>query len=90
MLLQSHERSEDGRFILDLLPALPKAWPAGKASGLRTRGGFEVGLAWKNGRLTRATITRPAGAAQAVLRYGSRRLEVKLNSGATIRWEPES
>jgi hypothetical protein len=32
MLLQSHDRTEDGGFISDPLPALPKAWPTGKVS----------------------------------------------------------
>ena len=56
MLLQSHADE------IHLLPALPKAWSTGNASGLRARGGFEVAMAWENGQLTEAHLHSTLGA----------------------------
>ncbi|HET7536125.1 MAG TPA: glycoside hydrolase family 95 protein, partial [Candidatus Didemnitutus sp.] len=63
MLLQSQT------FEINLLPALPKAWPEGEVRGLCARGGFTVDLAWRNGRLTSATVRGAPGAAGHA-RYG--------------------
>jgi alpha-L-fucosidase 2 len=47
--------------VIEFLPALPKAWPAGAVTGLRARGGYEVDIEWNEGRLTRATIHNVSG-----------------------------
>ena len=60
MLLQSHADE------IHLLPALPKAWGTGNASGLRARGGFEVAMAWENGQLTEAHLHSTLGEACTV------------------------
>jgi alpha-L-fucosidase 2 len=71
MLLQSHERDADGNYELELLPALPRAWPHGKITRLRARGGFEVDIAWKDGQLESAVVRSLCGNA-TTLRYGDK------------------
>ena len=65
MLLQSRTGE------IELLPALPEAWPDGRFTGLRARGGYEVSCEWKNGRLTTATI-RSTMPSSCRVRYGNK------------------
>jgi alpha-L-fucosidase 2 len=77
MLLQSHEGE------INLLPALPKEWPEGFAKGLRARGGFEVTIAWKGGKLTVAQIRNISGTT-AKVRYGDKTASSSLKPGQVV------
>ncbi|HZT21347.1 MAG TPA: glycoside hydrolase family 95 protein [Verrucomicrobiae bacterium] len=66
--------------ILNLLPALPREWPTGSATGLCARGGFVVDLDWKDGALTRAVIHSRLGGS-CLLRYGGRDVELQTRPG---------
>ncbi len=74
MLAQSHA----GR--IHLLPALPKAWPTGKVTGLCARGGFEVEMSWDDGRLTQAVIHSKSGLPCKVV-CGDQSWEVRTKAG---------
>ena len=52
MLLQSHQKSGDTGFLVELLPALPAAWSSGSVKGLRARGGLEVDIEWSESKVT--------------------------------------
>ncbi len=71
MLVQSNDTS------IQLLPALPDAWPTGSASGLCARGGFVVDLQWNNGKLKNVQIYSKAGA-PCMISYENKTYDVKV------------
>ena len=91
MLLQSNQRyaeTPDGvedRYLIDLLPALPSAWPDGTVRGLRARGGFQIDLEWHRGRLVAATLQSEHDGTARV-RYAGTTLPVVLAGGQSIRF----
>ena len=50
MLMQSYTGT------IELLPAIPKAWPTGSVKGLKARGNSTVDIAWVNGKVTSYNI----------------------------------
>jgi alpha-L-fucosidase 2 len=69
---------------IELLPALPKAWPTGSVKGLRARGGFEIDIEWKDGKLASAKITSVKGTSCKVI-YGQKSVDLKMKPGKSVR-----
>jgi alpha-L-fucosidase 2 len=98
MLLQSQETGdrkpetgEKGKGpirIIELLPALPKAWPTGSVTGLRARGGFTVELAWQDGKLTSATLRSLLGN-PCQIRLGNKTADFATRAGRLLQLDGE-
>ena len=82
MLLQSHEEE------LAFLPALPAAWKDGEVNGLVARGAFEVGLRWKDGRISEATLHSKLGRTCRVRSAVPLRVTVRGRTVSVRRPEP--
>ena len=80
MLLQSHNKE------IHLLPALPKAWSTGSIKGLRARGGFEVDIEWKDGKLVKANIHAHQDGTFRIAAQGKSGGSLSLKKGETKVW----
>jgi alpha-L-fucosidase 2 len=80
MLLQSHDGT------VRLLPALPPEWREGSVKGLRARGGFELGISWREGKLTAVALRSKLGG-RCKLAYGSRVVELKTRPGGSYLFD---
>ena len=75
MLLQSQND------MIQLLPALPKAWATGHANGLCARGNFEITkMNWANGKLTGVTVLSKSGGV-CNLKYGGSQISFETEKG---------
>ncbi len=77
MLLQSHLG------FIHLLPALPEAWPSGRATGLRARNGHSLDIVWAEGKLAEVVIRSDAGG-PCRIRSGERVIELTLDAGKPL------
>ena len=78
MLLQSHAGE------INLLPCLPDELPEGEVTGLMARGGHEVEINWKNGKMVQTTIKSKLGNPVKV-RYGAKVIGFPLKKGQSIK-----
>lgn len=77
MLLQSSMNE------IQFLPALPDAWAIGSVKGLCARGGFEVDLNWKDGKLIQAKILAKS-AGTTTVRYKSAMKRINLSKNQSL------
>ncbi|MER5488260.1 glycoside hydrolase N-terminal domain-containing protein [Streptomyces sp. NPDC002812] len=73
--------------LIELLPALPAAWPSGSVTGIGARGGFTVDLNWSAGAVTSATLHSVGGTA-TIVRSGSWSRLVVVPSGGSVTITP--
>lgn len=74
MLVQSHSG------YLDILPSLPTSVQDGEIKGLCARGGFELDMKWKNGRLSALNILSKAGNI-CTIKYAGKELKFTTERG---------
>ena len=97
MLLQSHDPyatstgpvQNGGSAMVSLLPALPAAFPNGSVEGLKARGGVDVSMWWKNGKLERAVLLAHESKPVKV-RYAGKETTVQAKGGASFEVTPKS
>ena len=65
---------------IDILPALPDAYPTGRVAGVCARGGFELDISWENMGLKNITVRSKAGKV-CKLAYGSKTIEFATQTG---------
>ncbi len=73
-LLQSHNN------IISILPALPEKWGTGYVKGLKARGGFTVGISWKDKELVSIELEARKDTI-CTLKYKGKKINLPLLKG---------
>jgi len=73
LLLQNHANE------IHLLPALPSAWKNGSIEGLRARGGIEIDITWRKGRLAEVILYATRRSTQTI-RYKRRQIKLQMQA----------
>lgn len=68
--------------VIDLLPALPAALANGEVKGICARGGFQLNLQWKEGKLHSVKVLSLAGG-DCPLRYNAKTATIATQKGQT-------
>ena len=82
MLVQSQGKT------IDLLPALPSAFPTGYINGICAQGGFVLNIRWQQGHLIGVDVTSKAGQ-PCLLRYGDKETRFTTQKGKSYRLNGE-
>ena len=77
MLIQSHTG------IIEILPAIPKAWRCGYIKGLKARGGFVIDFKWDNNEITKFSITSKVGG-KCKIKFGKKYIGTMINESIEI------
>jgi len=77
MLVQSDDEN------IYLLPALPDTWQTGSLSGVITRGGFELSIKWKDGKLLEAEVLSNNGK-RTEMYYNGKSVSINIKKGERL------
>jgi alpha-L-fucosidase 2 len=80
MLVQSHTG------VIELLPALPREIPDGEVKGICARGGFELDLKWKQGKLQQVKVVSKTGNT-CHLKYGEKELQFATKKNGSYSFD---
>ena len=83
MLLQSHSGE------INLLPALPQAWPEGSIKGLRARGAIGVDITWSAGKATLVVLRPNVGGVQKIRPPRGQQIAEITEQGRKLQVKPD-
>ena len=86
MLVQSFlaTMTPQPQIVIELLPALPAAWPSGSVSSICARGGLEVAMKWHDGKVLTADISnKTAKKTKVTVMFNGTSKEVSIDGGKT-------